>query len=164
MTEEVNHPDHYGGDTPYETIKVLQAWLSPEQFVGFCRGNALKYLSRAGKKGALLVDLEKAKFYQEYEIKTTRPLLGVEVVVNGESHVIHPDDVLYLYEQPMETVLENSLRPQAIPDSEKLLFAKALFREIAEHPTVERNPDGTNQASVSMQLIAKEALEKLEKF
>jgi hypothetical protein len=71
--EEVQHPEHYGGDTPYETIKVLQAWLTPELFTGFCRGNALKYLSRAGKKGHLLTDLEKAKFYQEYEIKTLRP-------------------------------------------------------------------------------------------
>lgn len=54
----------------YETIKVLEAWMTPEQFIGFCQGNALKYLSRAGKKGDLLIDLQKAQFYLDYEIKT----------------------------------------------------------------------------------------------
>jgi hypothetical protein len=44
--------------------------MSPEQFTGFCRGNCLKYLSRAGKKGDLLTDLQKAQFYLDYEIKT----------------------------------------------------------------------------------------------
>jgi hypothetical protein len=44
--------------------------MTPEQFIGFCQGNALKYLSRAGKKGDLLTDLRKAQFYLDYEIKT----------------------------------------------------------------------------------------------
>ena len=63
----VDHPAHYGGDTVYETIKVLEAWLTPEQFIGFCRGNAIKYLSRAGKKGDCAEDLRKAGFYTDYE-------------------------------------------------------------------------------------------------
>ena len=67
MTEAVNHPQHYGGDTIYETIKVLEAWLTPEQFIGFCRGNAIKYLSRAGKNGDCIEDLNKAEFYTIYE-------------------------------------------------------------------------------------------------
>jgi hypothetical protein len=30
--EKVHHPLHYGGaDNPYEVIKVLQHWLTPEQ-------------------------------------------------------------------------------------------------------------------------------------
>lgn len=70
MTEHVAHPSHYGGDVPYETIKVLEAWMTPEQFTGFCRGNTIKYLSRAGKKGDRLTDLQKAQFYLDYEIKT----------------------------------------------------------------------------------------------
>ena len=44
--EKVNHPQHYGGDTTYETIKVIEAWA-----LDFCLGNAVKYISRAGKKG-----------------------------------------------------------------------------------------------------------------
>ena len=68
-TEHVNHPAHYGGDTEYETIKVLRAWMTPEQFAGFCLGNAIKYLSRAGKKDAALQDLKKSRWYLDYYIK-----------------------------------------------------------------------------------------------
>ncbi len=65
----VEHPAHYGGDTQFETIKVLEAWLTPEQFSGFLRGNALKYLSRAGRKGDVVEDLRKAAWYIDREIK-----------------------------------------------------------------------------------------------
>jgi hypothetical protein len=64
--EQVNHPVHYGGENnPYEAIKVIEAWQ-----LGFCLGNVLKYLSRAGKKDnqTLVQDLEKAKWYLEREI------------------------------------------------------------------------------------------------
>jgi hypothetical protein len=67
MSEAVNHPAHDGGDTIYETIKVLEAWLTPDQMIGFCRGNAIKYLSRAGKKNDCAEDLAKAEFYTRYE-------------------------------------------------------------------------------------------------
>lgn len=61
----VDHPAHYGGaDNPYEVIKVLQAWLTPEEYSGFLRGNVIKYLARARHKGGL-VDYEKAKWYQD---------------------------------------------------------------------------------------------------
>lgn len=58
----VNLPPHYrsGG---IETIDYLQAKLTHDQFVGFCLGNALKYLSRAGKKGDFSEDLAKARWY-----------------------------------------------------------------------------------------------------
>jgi hypothetical protein len=58
MAETVNHPQHYGGDTTYETIKVIEAWD-----LDFCLGNAVKYISRAGKKGNELEDLQKAAWY-----------------------------------------------------------------------------------------------------
>lgn len=43
------NPDHYkrGGT---ETIDYLRAKMSEEEFKGFCRGNALKYISRAPDK------------------------------------------------------------------------------------------------------------------
>lgn len=57
--EMVNSPAHYGGaNNPYETIKVIEAWG-----LGFHLGNAVKYISRAGKKGALVEDLKKARWY-----------------------------------------------------------------------------------------------------
>jgi hypothetical protein len=66
MLESVNHPQHYGGkDNPYESIKVIQAWK-----LGFCLGNTVKYISRAGKKDPAkeIEDLEKAKWYLEERI------------------------------------------------------------------------------------------------
>lgn len=62
--EAVNHPEHYGGDTTYETIKVIEAWR-----LNFNLGNSVKYISRAGKKGDTLEDLKKARFYLEREIQ-----------------------------------------------------------------------------------------------
>lgn len=46
-----------------ESIDVLRAALTPEEFKGFCKGNALKYLIRAGKKDDELQDLKKAGVY-----------------------------------------------------------------------------------------------------
>ncbi len=68
-SDPVEHPAHYGGDTQFETIKVLAAWLTPEQLSGFLLGNALKYLSRVGKKGDAVEDLRKAAWYIDREIK-----------------------------------------------------------------------------------------------
>ena len=42
--EEVNHPEHYRPGQ-YEAIKVIEAWG-----LGFNRGNAVKYISRHGRK------------------------------------------------------------------------------------------------------------------
>lgn len=64
MAEAVNHPAHYGGaDNPYEAIKVIEAWG-----LGFCLGNTVKYIARAGKKDALVQDLKKARWYLDREI------------------------------------------------------------------------------------------------
>lgn len=70
MSEAVNHPAHYGGaDNPYEAIKVIEAWG-----LGFCLGNAVKYISRAGKKNPaeLVQDLEKARWYLDREIQKAK--------------------------------------------------------------------------------------------
>jgi hypothetical protein len=58
----VDHPVHYGGkDNPYEVIKVLQAWLTPEEFRGFCKGNVIKYHART--KDDPIEDAAKAAWY-----------------------------------------------------------------------------------------------------
>lgn len=67
--EAVAHPAHYGGkDNPYEAIKVIEAWD-----LGFCLGNTVKYICRAGKKSALLEDLKKARWYLDREIARLEP-------------------------------------------------------------------------------------------
>lgn len=63
--EMVNHPSHYGGkNNPYEAIKVIEAWN-----LGFCLGNTIKYIARAGKKDATVQELEKALWYLKREIE-----------------------------------------------------------------------------------------------
>lgn len=72
--EQVNHPQHYGGkDNPYEAIKVIEAWQ-----LGFCLGNAIKYISRAGKKDPTkeLEDLEKAMWYLNRRIEQIQSSQG----------------------------------------------------------------------------------------
>lgn len=78
---DVDHPHHYGGiDNPYEAIKVIEAWG-----LGFCLGNTVKYIARAGKKvkaltidpaklseltlHATIQDLKKARWYLDREIQ-----------------------------------------------------------------------------------------------
>ena len=58
----VNSPPHYktGG---IEAIDYIQAKLTPEEFAGYCKGNALKYISRAGHKGDAAEDTRKAIWY-----------------------------------------------------------------------------------------------------
>lgn len=61
--EKINHPKHYGGDTVYETIKVIEAWQ-----LNFNLGNTVKYISRADKKENNVEDLKKARWYLDREI------------------------------------------------------------------------------------------------
>lgn len=50
-TDEVNSPDHYKlSGLNIEVVDVIRAVLTEDEFKGWCKGNALKYLMRAGKK------------------------------------------------------------------------------------------------------------------
>lgn len=62
----IDHPSYYGSDTTYETIKVIEAWQ-----LDFCLGNAVKYISRAGKKDPEkeIEDLKKAAWYIQRRIQ-----------------------------------------------------------------------------------------------
>lgn len=59
--DNVNHPQHYtqGG---IECIDAIKAALTPEEFRGYCKGNALKYVWRELHKGGN-ESLEKAQWY-----------------------------------------------------------------------------------------------------
>jgi hypothetical protein len=74
--EAVNHPAHYGGDTTYEAIKVIEAWQ-----LGFRLGNVLKYIKRAQHKDNLLQNLQKARWYLDREI----------AAVEASTRTSHPD-------------------------------------------------------------------------
>ena len=58
---QVDHPDHYNAGS-IECIDAIRAALTPEEFRGFCKGNALKYIWREQFKGGF-ESLEKAVWY-----------------------------------------------------------------------------------------------------
>lgn len=62
-SSDIDHPERYGGDTAYECIKVLKSWLSPDEYRGFLKGNAIKYLCRIGKKDEPSQEAAKAGWY-----------------------------------------------------------------------------------------------------
>lgn len=63
MTDMVNHPPHYTGHpSGVECIQITE-------HMGFCIGNAVKYLWRADLKGADIEDLQKARWYLDREIE-----------------------------------------------------------------------------------------------
>jgi hypothetical protein len=63
QTDNVNHPAHYGGaDNLYEHIKVMEATLTRDEFVGAMRFNITKYLQRERGKGGT-EDVLKAQWY-----------------------------------------------------------------------------------------------------
>lgn len=65
MADMVNHPEHYT-DGGIETIDFIEAKRLPYHL-----GNAVKYISRAGKKdqSKIVEDLQKAIWYIERYIK-----------------------------------------------------------------------------------------------
>lgn len=65
MNDPVN-PNHYKDHGAYEPIRVIEAWG-----LGFCLGNCVKYISRAGKKASepTVQDLKKARWYLDREIQ-----------------------------------------------------------------------------------------------
>jgi hypothetical protein len=56
----LNHVSYYGGDGPYEVLKIIEALG-----LGFHTGNVFKYIARAGKKdpSTEIEDLKKAEVY-----------------------------------------------------------------------------------------------------
>lgn len=61
--DPVNHPTHYTGHpSGVECIQIAEHF-------GYCLGNVIKYIWRAGQKGDALEDLRKARFYLDREIK-----------------------------------------------------------------------------------------------
>lgn len=69
--DEVNKPQYYA-ETKIEVIDYIE-----DKQLGFCLGNVVKYVSRAGRKHSVgmdnkekeIQDLEKAKWYLERRIK-----------------------------------------------------------------------------------------------
>ena len=59
----IDHPDHYAKGRKYEPIEVIEDWN-----LGFHTGNALKYISRIGRKDDAILDIDKSIWYLDREI------------------------------------------------------------------------------------------------
>lgn len=62
IDDPVNHPSHYTqGDI--ECIDAIRASTTDEAFIGYLKGNCIKYLWRAGLKNDAIEDIRKAEWY-----------------------------------------------------------------------------------------------------
>ncbi len=59
-SEEKKTPKHY--DNTIQPIEFMYEVMNDDEYMGFCRGNVIKYIGRYPEKGGKL-DLEKAKYY-----------------------------------------------------------------------------------------------------
>jgi hypothetical protein len=102
MTDEINSPGHYMLFPGMEAIDVIKAALTPEEFAGYCKGNALKYRLRAGDKGPAAKCIAKANWYQRklrtvtaedfgqqntIDYRDPRTVAGVDVSFETERHM-----------------------------------------------------------------------------
>lgn len=66
--DPVNHPYHYTSSPARCECGRGVECIQITEHMGFCLGNALKYIWRADLKGNAVEDLEKARFYIDREI------------------------------------------------------------------------------------------------
>ena len=118
MTEKINHPQHYGGDTMYEAIKVIEAWQ-----LGFCLGNTVKYISRAGKKNpaATIEDLEKAKWYLDREIAAAKERAIPTSAVQGRT--------TFTLGVPLNVMEALQLLANAVPQTDDQWFVEVTLAD-----------------------------------
>lgn len=78
LITDLPNEEHYGGRI--QPIEFMQASMTQEEFIGFLKGNVIKYVSRAGKKQGADIndDLTKAERY----------LVWLKQVIDG--HIIDP--------------------------------------------------------------------------
>lgn len=78
----VNHPSHYKMADDRDLLDHMVEMYGAEEVISFCKLNALKYISRAGKKDPKRTkeDIEKAMVYLE----RIKPLLPPSGLPKGE--------------------------------------------------------------------------------
>ena len=66
--DSVNRPEHYNS-SKMECIDAIHGMLTHDEYIGYLRGNALKYNWRCRYKGKPIEDLRKARWYEERLIR-----------------------------------------------------------------------------------------------
>jgi len=100
MKDDINSPDHYTGDI--ECIDAMRQVATDEEFIGYCRLAAFKYLWRCNYKGNKEKDLRKAHWYLT-KVVAVLDETGVDCRVPGCtscSKTLAKLDPTSLYEKP----------------------------------------------------------------
>ena len=66
--DSVHKPEHYNNGG-MECIDAIKGMLTPDEYIGYLRGNSLKYLWRFRYKNKPIEDLRKARWYEERLLK-----------------------------------------------------------------------------------------------
>lgn len=104
----VNHPKHYESGN-YECIDEMLKDLGKENVIGFCLGNAYKYLWRSVHKNGL-EDLKKAKWYLNKFFELYDVLESINETIHNIQDSVPLD--LLVETQGLESVI-NYLRIEA---------------------------------------------------
>lgn len=113
----VNSPDHYTFGRKYEPKDVIRDWG-----LNYNLGCAVKYISRAGRKDDILLDLYKARKYLEFEIEAIAKERETtdNLTMDGDGMIINADQI-YAGELP----------DPEMTDLEKFLGGKVVERDAA---------------------------------
>ena len=95
-TDNVNHPAHYADHYPHEVIELTEC-------LGFCLGNAVKYILRSPFKGKELEDLQKAVWYLK-RLMNSAADLQVEFLI-GEDDFEELQELAKTFATPIVDVL-----------------------------------------------------------
>lgn len=87
MGDNIKAPSHYVDGRKYEPKDVIRDWG-----LNFNLGSAVKYISRAGRKGDILEDLRKAKQFLEFEIEAVEENRLLESL-SGHSYVVTSQEI-----------------------------------------------------------------------
>ena len=78
MPKDNINPPHYKNKS-IETIEVIKSQMTEAEFIGYLKGNIMKYIARMGIKIPTLegarTDVGKAHWYIEYLLKTLTDLI-----------------------------------------------------------------------------------------
>ena len=88
-SEQYNYikPSHYEIWEGCEVFDILKKTLTKEEYIGFCKGNILKYQLRLGRKPNEPIERDKKKI-EEYEKITPMPMTPEQK--NMQDQVVNP--------------------------------------------------------------------------
>lgn len=124
----VNHPPHYTHGR-FETIDVIEDWQ-----LGFCLGNAVKYISRAGHKdpARTVEDLKKARWYLDRHIAKLEGPPALDLRVKNLLVAEPGADAAEVVEQPQPPRPVASPKPRIVADEPRAGHVRVR--------TIERDP------------------------